>query len=175
MRALPWMALATLLQPCLQGCARGAESPGTPAPTDAAAPTANFIGGGLDIPGAADYRPEDLPRTADGGTTPFVFHGDDAHWTPPRRHCAQELRPTPEALAQRVEGTIVAKCFITLEGTARHCRIIKHLPFMDAAAIDYLQRCSYSPITYWGKPMEADVAFTLRLRPPLADAGTPKP
>jgi protein TonB len=70
-----------------------------------------------------------------------------------------------------VEGTLIAKCFITVEGTARNCRILKHLPFMDEAAIGFLERCRYSPATYRGKPIEGDMAFSLRLRLPPVDAG----
>lgn len=57
---------------------------------------------------------------------------------------------TPEAIAHRVEGRMILKCFITLEGFVRRCRILQGLPFMDASTIAALEARRYRPATRYG-------------------------
>jgi TonB family protein len=42
---------------------------------------------------------------------------------------------TREAMEQRVQGTMLLKCTITVEGFVKNCRIIKGLPYLNEAVL----------------------------------------
>lgn len=73
---------------------------------------------------------------------------------------------TKEALANRVEGLIIARCVITSEGSVTHCRIIKSLPHMNAEVLAALQSRRYTPVLFRGRPVAVDYVFNIRLALP---------
>jgi TonB family protein len=73
---------------------------------------------------------------------------------------------TREALAARVEGTMVIKCVITKQGKVENCRVIKGLPHMNEAVVQSLQSRVYKPITLQGRPVAVDYVFNIRLVAP---------
>jgi serine/threonine-protein kinase len=73
---------------------------------------------------------------------------------------------TREALAARVEGTMVVRCVITRQGTVENCRVIKGLPHMNEAVVQALQARVYKPITLKGQPVAVDYVFNMRLVAP---------
>ncbi|MFP2929070.1 TonB family protein [Pyxidicoccus sp. 3LG] len=86
--------------------------------------------------------------------------------TPPVMLGGAHIDYTPQARAARVEGTLIAKCVVTVQGNVRDCRIIKGLPHMDESVIDALHSRRYSPVTFQGKPVSVSYVFTLRLKLP---------
>jgi protein TonB len=86
--------------------------------------------------------------------------------TPPTQVRVTPIDYTPAARAAQVEGTLIARCVITVEGSVRDCRVIKGLPHMDEAVVDALESWRYRPVTYQGKAVSVSYVFTLRLKLP---------
>jgi protein TonB len=78
--------------------------------------------------------------------------------------------PSPEytrrALERDVEGLMVVRCVVTVEGAVRDCRVLLGLPFMDAAVVEALERRRYRPATRNGQPVEVGYLFRLQLKLP---------
>ena len=66
----------------------------------------------------------------------------------------------------RVEGTLLAKCVITTEGTLRSCRILKSLPFLDEPVLAALARRRYAPVMFQGRPVNVEYVISLRFELP---------
>jgi protein TonB len=73
---------------------------------------------------------------------------------------------TEKALEKEVQGVIVVKCVVTIDGRIHDCRVIRSLPFMDRAVITALEKRRYSPATQGGRPIEVDYTFKITLRLP---------
>ncbi|MCC6557435.1 MAG: TonB family protein [Polyangiaceae bacterium] len=73
---------------------------------------------------------------------------------------------TREARAAKIGGTVIAKCVVTTSGSLTGCRIVKGLPHMNEAVLSALAASRYTPITYQGRPVAVDYAFTIKLVPP---------
>lgn len=86
--------------------------------------------------------------------------------TPPVMVGGPAIEYTPQALVAGVQGTLIARCVITLEGQVRDCRVIKGLPHMDAAVMDALEARRYQPVTFQGKAVSVSYVFTVRLKLP---------
>lgn len=80
------------------------------------------------------------------------------------------VKPNPqytrEALEARVQGLMIVKCVITVEGKVERCRTIKPLPHMEQAVLDALYAARYKPVTFQGRPVAVDFVFNLRLQLP---------
>lgn len=70
---------------------------------------------------------------------------------------------TREALEARVEGLMIVKCVISLEGKLERCRVIKPLPHMEKAVLEALATKRYTPVTFQGRPVTVDYVFNIRL------------
>ncbi|NMO16258.1 energy transducer TonB [Pyxidicoccus fallax] len=86
--------------------------------------------------------------------------------TPPVMLGGQPIAYTPGALAAGVEGTLVAKCTITVDGQVKDCRVIKGLPHMNEAVLESLHSRRYRPVTYQGRPVSVSYSFTVKLKLP---------
>jgi len=86
--------------------------------------------------------------------------------TPPRMVSGPNPQYTEKALEREIEGLMVVKCVVTIEGIVRECRVVQSLPFMDRAVIDALERRRYSPALLQGKAIEVDYTFRIRLTLP---------
>ncbi|AKJ05446.1 serine/threonine-protein kinase [Archangium gephyra] len=141
------------------------ESEPPPAPVPGAAPkqvektAAEGAGGGaLAVPvlalsnGAASTGDGPVPFQ-EGMPRPVELRGKDIVYT-------------REALAARVEGTMVVKCTITQKGQVENCRVIKGLPHMNEAVVQSLQSRTYKPILLQGKAVAVDYVFNIRLVAP---------
>ena len=136
-----------------------------PAPLPAAAPTtaeqkseATASGGALAVPVLALSK-----GVAPTGDAPMPFQDGMAR---PVELQGKDIVYTREALAARVEGTMMVKCVITKEGTVENCRVIKGLPHMNEATVQALRSRTYKPITFQGKPVAVDYLFNIRLVAP---------
>ncbi|QDE89707.1 energy transducer TonB [Myxococcus xanthus] len=86
--------------------------------------------------------------------------------SPPRLMGNPGIEYTHQALTSRVEGTMIAKCVITVRGDVTDCRIIKGLPHMNEAVLDALHNRRYTPVQYQGRTVSVSYVFTLRLKLP---------
>ena len=73
---------------------------------------------------------------------------------------------TQDAIDREVEGLMVVRCIVTVEGLVHSCKVQKSLPFMDRAVIDSLQKRRYKPATQQGKPIDVYYTFNVRLKLP---------
>jgi protein TonB len=86
--------------------------------------------------------------------------------TPPALLGGPVIEYTNEARLAGVEGTLIARCVITVEGSVRDCRVIKGLPHMSEAVVDALHGRRYRPVMFQGRPVSVSYVFTLRLKLP---------
>jgi protein TonB len=70
---------------------------------------------------------------------------------------------TREALAARVEGTVLVKCVVGTDGALSNCRILKSVPHMDGAVLGAMATWRFEPVVSGGRPIAVDHVFTLRL------------
>ena len=75
-----------------------------------------------------------------------------------------------EALVHRVEGLMIVRCTINIEGRVTNCRIIKSLPYMEKTVLDALYSRRYTPVLYKGRPVNVDYVFNLKLVLPTLPA-----
>jgi TonB family protein len=87
---------------------------------------------------------------------------------PPKKLQGPPLEYTAKALEREVEGTMLVRCIVDVDGTVRDCRVQKSVPFMDRAVVEVLERSKYQPATRRGdgKPVAVDYTFTIQLRLP---------
>jgi protein TonB len=95
--------------------------------------------------------------------------------TQPKLISGETLRHTPEALAARAEGLIIAKCTITCMGEVRDCRIVKGLPFMNQVTLAVLESRRYHPARYLGRPMSVSYFFHVKLKLPEEEPASLSP
>jgi protein TonB len=145
--------------------------PVPPPPKDAAEPE----------PEVADDGPPDAPIAGEpgGGGGGGVSGGDgpgfgggggpvpfEESMTPPRRISGPDPAYTTQALEREIQGTMLVRCVVGLDGSVRDCRVVRGLPFMDRAVLDALERRRYSPALLNGRPVEVDYTFRIELRLP---------
>jgi TonB family protein len=73
---------------------------------------------------------------------------------------------TVDALERRIEGAMEVRCVVTTDGQVRACKVLKGLPFMNAAVVDALERRKYKPALAHGKPVPVYFTFNLHLKLP---------
>jgi protein TonB len=86
--------------------------------------------------------------------------------TAPKMVSGPNPQYTERALEREVEGLMIVKCVVTVEGVVRECRVMQSLPFMDRAVVAALERRRYTPALLQGRPVEVDYTFSLRLSLP---------
>ncbi|HVP66100.1 MAG TPA: energy transducer TonB [Anaeromyxobacteraceae bacterium] len=131
------------------------EEPPEPAPEGEGGVVGGARGGGAEAGGGALAPAPPARREFDASTMKRpVFRS------------GPELAYTPAALERGVEGLIVVKCVITVQGLVRECRVLKSLPSLDAAVVDALEHRVYEPARLGGEPVEVDYVFKVNLRLP---------
>lgn len=86
--------------------------------------------------------------------------------TPPQVLAGPPLEYTQQALEREVEGTMLVKCIVRVDGTVHDCRVLKSVPFMDRAVVNVLERRRYKPATQGGQALDVDYTFTIKLKLP---------
>ena len=121
--------------------------------------------------------PEGVPGGVEGGVAGGVIGGVvggtgtipfGEGMTRPEPIPGQSPAPdyTREALEAHIEGLIIVKCVITAEGRLQNCQIIKPLPHMDAAVLEWLSNRRYTPVTFQGRPTKVSYVFNFKLKMP---------
>jgi len=66
-----------------------------------------------------------------------------------------------------VGGLASVKCVLTEEARAQDCVVIKKIsPAMDQAILDWLSGCTWTPVTFHGKPMRVAYVFNIWITVP---------
>jgi serine/threonine-protein kinase len=88
--------------------------------------------------------------------------------TPPQKLSGRTPRYTREALEYHVEGTMTARCVITVEGTLEQCQIVRSLPHMKDEVLSALATWKMKPATQWGEPLPVRYTIPIRLKLPVS-------
>src|SRR6267378_1064355 len=129
-----------------------------------------------ELPKLEEKPPEDLPEEevddgVQGGVVGGSFGGTG---TAPKRIEAEntvikmvqlsgpKVDYTPQAQEKEVQGTLVVKCLIGIDGSVRGCRVVQGLPFLDRATVETLHQQRYKPYLLNGQPVEVDLTFRIR-------------
>jgi serine/threonine-protein kinase len=144
------------------------ESSPPPAPVPAAAPTQTASATAEQKPEvAAEALAVPVPALTKNlgptGDAPLPFSEGMSR---PVELSGKDIVYTREALAARVEGTMMVKCVITKQGKVESCRVLKGLPHMNEAVVTALQSRTYKPIMLQGKAVPVDYVFNIRLVAP---------
>jgi len=83
--------------------------------------------------------------------------------TPPEQLEGNPIVYSQAAIEAGVQGTIEAKCIITVRGTLENCRIVKSLPYMDKPVLQALSTRKYTPVLLEGKPVAVEYVFAIKL------------
>ncbi len=86
--------------------------------------------------------------------------------TPPAYVSGPSPEYTDQALEHEVQGTLLVKCVVTVEGRVHGCRVLRGLPYMDQAVVAALERRRYTPARLAGRPLEVDYTFRVNLTLP---------
>ena len=95
------------------------------------------------------------------GTKDVMAFGEGM--TRPERVSGADPVYTREALEAHVQGLMIVKCVIGVDGYLSNCRIIKPLPYMEKAVLDALSTRRYKPVTFQGRPITCDYVFNIKL------------
>ena len=125
-------------------------APARPATPGAAAPAAAT---GLGTPAPA-APVGDLVPFGEGMTRPVLVER------------GKPVSYTSQALEARVEGTMIVRCTITVDGRVENCVVLKTLPFLEKEVLESLYSSRYAPVTYQGKPVSVGYTFNVKLVPP---------
>lgn len=108
--------------------------------------------------------------TAPEGAVPF-----GPEMQRPVRLSGRDPGYTLEAVEARVEGKVLVKCVITVEGKVENCRVLRSLPWLDQEVLSALKTQRYTPVTFKGRlvPVFYMFPFNFRLPPGSGNAASP--
>jgi periplasmic protein TonB len=87
----------------------------------------------------------------------------DESMTRPRLLSGPSIEYTQQALDREVEGVMVVRCVVAVDGVVHDCRVLKSVPFMEDAVVSALERRRYTPAKLHGRPLDVNYDFTVRL------------
>src|ERR1700687_1891889 len=93
-------------------------------------------------------------------TGPLKFNDS---MTQPVKVAGPEIQYTEKALEHEVQGEMIVRCILSVEGLVRDCHVLKTQPFMDRAVVETLKKSRYKPAVYQGKPVEVEFDFRIKL------------
>jgi serine/threonine-protein kinase len=134
--------------------------PAAPAPKEAALEP-GAIGAVAATPAIGGLGVPQLPTATGTGPLPFM-----EGMGRPEQLEGKDIVYTREAMAARVQGLMMVKCTITVQGRVENCRVLKTLPHMERAVLESLRSRVFKPITYQGRTVAVDYVFNIRLVPP---------
>lgn len=158
--------------------ARGASLEPAPSMATSLAPAESLMPTPTPTPAAKAASPSDDSAPAETGTAVPVLPANvlasagnkplpyGAGMSRPEQLEGKDITYTREALAARVQGTMLVKCTITRAGSVENCRVLKPLPHMEQAVLEALQSRVYKPILYKGQAVAVDYVFNIKLALP---------
>lgn len=105
-----------------------------------------------------DATASDAERSGDG-TIPF-----EKGMNRPGQIAGPSPSLPPQAIAEHVTGTWIARCVITETGSVEGCKIVKGLRLSDAHLLQIIQAQKYSPVVFEGKPQRVFYTFKITFR-----------
>jgi TonB family protein len=85
------------------------------------------------------------------------------HLTRPQRTSGESPQYTAEARDNHVEGTVLVRCVIDMEGVPSRCQIVRSVPSMDAEVLRAVSTWRMNPAAFDGTPVEIDYVIAVRL------------
>jgi protein TonB len=76
------------------------------------------------------------------------------------------IQYTQQALDHEVQGQMIIKCIVLVDGKVQNCRVLKSLPFMDKAVVQAVEQWRFEPYRVNGKAVEVDYTLKIRLEMP---------
>ncbi|MBL8936634.1 MAG: energy transducer TonB [Archangium sp.] len=116
--------------------------------------------------GSGDGPAQASDGTGTGGSGEAVLPFGEGMTRP---ECDRSLAPieyTREALEAKVEGLLIIRCTIRVDGTVQSCQPVKGLPFMTEVALAQVSKWRCAPATFQGRPVNIDYFFNIRLTMP---------
>jgi protein TonB len=111
--------------------------------------------------GIGSGRGPGLGPGSGGGTGGGVYHPGGAV-SAPRAIAVIKPRFTPEALQNRIQGTVEVEAIVTTDGSTAHIRVLRSLERgLDAEAVSAVRQWRFEPGRLAGRPV--DVLVTIRL------------
>lgn len=108
--------------------------------------------------------PGGVPGGTAGGTNAVLPFG--AGMTPTQRVSGPAPVYTPQAMAARVEGKVLVRCVITVEGTVQNCEVLKGLPFLTESVLTSLSQSRYKPVVFQGRTVAVRYVLTFNFKVP---------
>ena len=147
-------AAATLPAPSPEKTAAAAPEAPKPAPV-AVAPTPSVI----DAEPVAAREPAALAPVPTGNEIiPF-----GAGMSRPVRIAGVEPKFTREALEVGVQGTMIVRCIIEIDGSLSACKVLKPVAHMENAVLGALATHRYRPVMFEGRPRRVSYVFNINL------------
>lgn len=155
--------LSPQAQPAPEANADDPESWGDPAGSDAGVPEGmeGGVEGGMvgGVPGGVIGGV--IGGTGDGDVPPPVTDYDQA----PR--VIRQIKPVypQDAFIKKVEGTVVVEILIGADGRVARARVLRSVPYLDAAALACVRQWVFAPGTKRGRPVPtlAQAPITFRI------------
>lgn len=70
------------------------------------------------------------------------------------------------AVEAQVEGTMVVRCRVQVDGALSNCRVVKGLPHLDEAVLEKLATVRATPATINGRAIPVDYVFNFQFKMP---------
>lgn len=81
----------------------------------------------------------------------------------PRKVSGRDPEYSREALAAGVEGMMIVRCVIELDGKLQDCKVLKTLPYMEESVLSALATHRYTPVMFQGRPQRVNYTFNIKL------------
>lgn len=94
---------------------------------------------------------------------------------PPVKISGRDPMYTFEAVEARVEGKMLVKCVITVQGEVENCRVIRSLPGLDQEVLSAIKTQRFRPGTFNGRPLAIDYMFVFNFRLPPGSGNVASP
>ncbi|MBA3915038.1 MAG: energy transducer TonB [Acidobacteriales bacterium] len=76
-----------------------------------------------------------------------------------------------EVFPYRLQGEVVLKATITIDGSVADLKVLRGHPSFVAAALDAVRQWKYKPFLRDGRPVQAETTITLEFLPPGIEPG----
>ncbi|MGO9063773.1 MAG: TonB family protein [Myxococcaceae bacterium] len=108
-----------------------------------------------DAGSAAVEYPVTFQLPGDRITRPVLISGPNGRTTPVYSEAAR---------AAGVEGTVIVRCTLTVEGEAKNCDFVKSIPKLDELVLEFLSGARFQPVIFRGMPIQVVYVFNYHFR-----------
>jgi hypothetical protein len=110
-------------------------------------------------------RPPDEPPRSPGDAVSFKGKGaaPGEEMNRPQRVSGRDPMLSRKAVENCVEGWMIVKCTIDVDGAIKNCRVIQSLPYLEQEVLSALMSRRYTPVLFKGSPVPVDYVFNIRI------------